>query len=228
MEEGDMTRTFFTADTHFGHGRIIQYCQRPFSDARSQDEAILERFNEVLRPGDVLYHLGDVSWSSFPIKEQFLRRLNTREVHLILGNHDNRKVGEYLAMGFRSVQTYKEVRMDVVRGTMDKPGSSTPVSLFHYPQRSWNHKGGGGIALYGHCHGSLEPGLDRSMDVGVDTHNFYPWAWEEIREIMKGRPVFSSRAETDKEFLSGMGQAIGQAIADGTHVRDIGDQKCLD
>ncbi len=193
-----MPNIFFTADTHFGHGRIIKYCGRPFLDAQTQDDAIMARFNEVIKPGDILYHLGDIAWSSYDVENKFLKRLNTKEVHLIKGNHDSKEDKDYLKMGFRTVQDYKEIRMDIIRGTPDVQGSSTPVILFHYAMRSWNKKFHGALALYGHSHGQLEPGLDRSMDVGVDTHNFYPWAWEDVKKELNSRPIFSDT--TKKEY----------------------------
>jgi hypothetical protein len=33
------------------------------------------------------------------------------------------------------------------------------------------------------------------MDVGVDTHNFYPWSWDEIQTRLKDIPIFSSPKE---------------------------------
>lgn len=198
-----MPDVWFSADLHLGHGRIIQYCNRPFADHQTMDECIIQRFNEVVKKGDVLYILGDVSWASFDIHNYFLKRLNTREVHLILGNHDNLDPKRYLDMGFRSVSEYKEIRMDVVKGTPEVAGSSRSVVLCHYPFRSWNGKGKGGFALYGHCHGNLEPGLDRSMDVGVDTNDYYPYAWEDIRERLLAKPIFSET--TSREFTTGMG-----------------------
>ncbi len=160
------------------------------------DAGILNRFNDVIRPGDILYHLGDVSWSTYDIKRNFLDKLNTKEVHLILGNHDTKDPKVYRDMGFRSVQDYKEIRMDVVRGTPDVPGSSFPVVLSHYPMRSWNRKGYGAFQLYGHCHGKL-PDHDRSMDVGVDTNNFYPYSWDEIKSKLSARPIFSDKKEIE-------------------------------
>lgn len=159
---------FFTADTHFGHGRIIQYCNRPFADAEEQDYQIIDRLNSVLRPGDVLYHLGDVGWSSFPVRAQFLDRLRTKEVHLILGNHDKlNKMKEY---PFRSISEIKSITID-----------GQQVVLCHYAMRSWRNKGHGAFQLYGHSHGKM-PGLGRQMDVGVDTNNFFPYEWSEVRK----------------------------------------------
>lgn len=174
------------------------------------NEAIIQRFNEVLRPGDMLYHLGDVAWSSWPLEQ--LRRLNTKAIHLILGNHDKHKLPEYQKY-CQWVGEYKEIH--IAKGDV-------ATCLFHYAQRTWHSKGRGGFHLYGHSHGSLEPGLDRSMDVGVDTHNFYPYHWDEIVKELGRRPIFSS--STRQEFETGLGSAVASAIADGTHVRDTGSE----
>jgi calcineurin-like phosphoesterase family protein len=54
--------------------------------------------------------------------------------------------------------------------------------------RVWNHSSHGAWHLYGHSHGRL-PSLNASlsMDVGVDTHDFRPWHFDEIRDRMKER-----------------------------------------
>lgn len=83
------------SDTHFGHDNIIKYCGRPFSNSEEMDEALLENWNSVVRPGDKVYHLGDVyfgqrkrkgeeHWGSFFSKLAGSKRL-------ILGNHDDGK-----------------------------------------------------------------------------------------------------------------------------------------
>lgn len=170
-----MPNIFFTADTHFGHGNIIKYANRPFlhkvggavgtPNILAHDNCIIDRCNEVVKRGDILYHLGDLAWSSYPI-EQYLSRLNTKEVHLIYGNHDKPK--KLKSLLFRSQQEIKSIS---VNGLL--------ITLCHYPMRSWRNKGHGAYQLYGHCHNAM-PGLGRQMDVGVDTHNFYPWALEDV------------------------------------------------
>jgi len=54
--------------------------------------------------------------------------------------------------------------------------------------RVWNHSSHGAWHFYGHSHGRL-PSLDASLslDVGVDTHDFRPWHFDEIRDRMKER-----------------------------------------
>lgn len=155
-------RVWFTADTHFGHGRIIQYCQRPFQDSDHMDEEILRRFNEVIVPGDILYHLGDVSWSTYNL-DKFFSRLRTKEVHLIYGNHDDHKRTRH-----PHIRSYADIKRIHVAGHS--------FTLCHYAMRVWC----GDFMLYGHSHGKLQPALPHSMDVGVDTNDFYPWSAEKI------------------------------------------------
>lgn len=92
-------------------------------------------------------------------KQGFLDRLNTREVHLIWGNHDKEK--DFKDLPFRSFNHIKRIT-----------AAGQRFVLCHYPMRSWEGKGSGVMQLYGHCHGTL-PGEGRQMDVGVDTHDFY-------------------------------------------------------
>lgn len=56
--------------------------------------------------------------------------------------------------------------------------------LSHYAMRVWNKSHHQSIHLYGHSHGTL-PGFGRSMDVGVDTNNLYPYHLDEIIDRMK-------------------------------------------
>jgi len=41
--------------------------------------------------------------------------------------------------------------------------------------------------LFGHSHGKLK-GIGKQLDVGVDTNNFYPYTFEQLKEKMKNQP----------------------------------------
>lgn len=186
-----MPNIWFTADTHFGHCNIIRYCSRPWTTHEEMNEGIISRFLEVLRPGDTLYHLGDVAHSAFPVKA-WLDRMPPIQVHLIHGNHDKPKLlrhpkivwaGDLKSLHFSKVST----------------------ELCHYPMRSWKSKSHGGYHLFGHCHGSLPP-LDRSLDVGVDTHNYYPYSWDEIYTSLKDVPIFSESTSGDNHCRTSLSE----------------------
>ena len=54
--------------------------------------------------------------------------------------------------------------------------------------RVWPHHARGAWHLYGHSHGNLpDDPLALSMDVGVDSHDFRPWHFDEIQVVMKAK-----------------------------------------
>lgn len=163
---------WFTSDTHFFHKRM-SYQWRDFASVEEMNEVLVERWNERVGEHDRIYHLGDFSFGKRDETEAIIRRLNGQKFRL-RGNHDS-DMGrlDYL---FEEVYDYKEIKVAGQR-----------LVLFHYPIESFHQVGHGSWHLHGHCHGNL-PDTDMArMDVGVDTHDYYPWSFEEIAEYMKGR-----------------------------------------
>ena len=82
-----MTRNIWViSDTHFGHANILSYSDRPFSNVTEMDEYMVTAWNETVKDGDIVYHLGDVYFSS--VGAQNLPKLKGRK-RLVLGNHDD-------------------------------------------------------------------------------------------------------------------------------------------
>lgn len=106
-----MQNTFLISDTHFGHLGMCQFLRddgtklRPWSTPEEMDEELVKRWNEVVRPADKVYHLGDVviNRKYLPI----LDRLNGDKI-LIKGNHDIFKLKDYTAH-FRDIRAYHVV-----------------------------------------------------------------------------------------------------------------------
>ena len=78
---------FFTADEHYGHTNIINYCDRPFSSVEEMDAEIIKRQNELVGPQDVVIHAGDFTLSNKPFAENYIKRLNGTHIFL-KGSHD--------------------------------------------------------------------------------------------------------------------------------------------
>lgn len=89
-----MTKTWVIADTHFGHANIIRYAKRPFASVEEMNEALIENWNSVVQDHDIVWHLGDIYFTSGLVTDaerlKILRRLKGRK-KWILGNHDNAK-----------------------------------------------------------------------------------------------------------------------------------------
>lgn len=100
-------RLWFTSDYHLGHENIIRYSQRPFSNAKEMDEALLQYHNELVKPEDHVYNLGDVTMLRGGAVQQaaFIARMKQFHGHkrLLLGNHDHFPISTYLTAGFEKI-----------------------------------------------------------------------------------------------------------------------------
>lgn len=173
---------WFTSDTHFNHEKIVEYSSRPFASLEEMTETMISRWNEKVRSGDSVYHLGDfaLSWGKKhkSLIDDILARLNGNK-HLVIGNHDRDEVIKNPR--WSTVNGYHELKVDL--GGLHKQR----IVLCHYAMRVWNQAHRGAWMLYGHSHGNLADIGGRTMDVGADCHNFYPINVEEIAEIMQSR-----------------------------------------
>jgi calcineurin-like phosphoesterase family protein len=206
---------YLTSDTHFGHGNIIKYCNRPFLSKEDQklrdeagdqwhkspyrlswdsikmmDSAIIDNINATVGQNDELRILGDFAMGIrggryFEQCRSYRERIVCKNVHLIFGNHDKREIASL----FSSCH-------DLL--TLAVPGFKYRVVLCHYAMALWDGSHRGNIQLYGHSHANAEAKLDqmmpdrRSMDVGVDNAfrllgEYRPFSLEEISQIMDDR-----------------------------------------
>lgn len=195
-------RLFFTSDTHFGHSNIIKFCSRPFKDVHEMNEVMVRNWNEVVKPGDTVFHLGDFAFGGSQLWSNMLDKLNG-DIHLVLGNHDMKNLRQGYMSRFKSVSHQQVLRV-----------GDRFVYLNHYPFLCY-----GGTyrnpkqvvyQLFGHVHsrpneipedipdeevkeilgkdvtrlGALFP---TQYDVGVDNNNFTPVTFKEIDEKIQMR-----------------------------------------
>ncbi len=98
-------KTFFIADTHFGHDAIIRYENRPFENAAAQDEALIQNWNGAVSADDEVFVVGDFTAYGEEKSREILKRLNGRK-YLVIGNHDTQSTAYYRAIGFDEVYPY--------------------------------------------------------------------------------------------------------------------------
>ncbi len=184
------TQLYFVSDTHFWHRSILRpdYSGRPFGTIEEMNETMIHNWNAIVRPKDVVFHLGDFAMAGPKSTVAIIRRLNGRK-YLIRGNHDLkiRDVPEADALFERTADM---IQIKVMDPTAHQ--QTQRITLCHYAMRLWNKSHFGTWQLYGHSHGNLsEPENMFSMDVGVDATvrrimepDASRWKWEPISEAI--------------------------------------------
>lgn len=177
-----MSEIWFTADTHFNHRNIIKYCERPYADVEEMNDALVNNFNEMIKPGDVLYHLGDVAMG--PKGAGPISHINGVK-HLISGNHESywpqnkpSQMLRYLDLGFQTISSFLTMKIE-----------GRIVHLSHFPymeDERHEHKyanyhpdDDGELLVHGHVH-TLWKERERQLNVGVDVWDMKPVHIDEI------------------------------------------------
>jgi calcineurin-like phosphoesterase family protein len=207
-----MGKELITSDTHFDHGNICIYCNRPFikpgdldntgrfvsrdissKRAAAMTEVLINDWNSAVDEDDIVYHAGDFSFGDpLPI----LKRLNGRII-LIPGNHDkpildllyrmpslSDKIRVYGGLPIRNEKVYSIAEVEMWGRT---------ISISHFALEVWNKSHRGAWNLFGHSHNTLPEATDKMRtDVGIDSHyircgNYAPYTQEEVEQIMKNK-----------------------------------------
>ena len=181
-KENHMPSVFLTSDTHFGHLGVCKFTKsdgvtklRPWDTPEEMDEEMVKRWNEVVKPNDKVYHLGDVVINRRALKT--LHRLNGDKV-LIKGNHDIFKLTDYTEH-FRDIRGYH-----VMNGMI----------LSHIPMHE-ESLGRFGVNIHGHLHANrvmrikhkgATPEVDvRYHCVCVEQTDFTPILFEDVIKRIK-------------------------------------------
>jgi calcineurin-like phosphoesterase family protein len=182
---------WFTADTHFGHERIIELCNRPFASVDEMNEVMIERWNAVVRPRDFVVHLGDVAMGKIADTLPLVGRLNGTKT-LIPGNHDRVFSANKPAHIERFRPEYLKVfdwidREWVTRFYYDS------IHLCHFPfggdSREEDRFAGnrpqdwGQWLIHGHVHDAWKVN-GRQINVGVDVWDFTPVRLDQVMEVI--------------------------------------------
>ena len=164
---------FFTADWHFFHRQIIEYCDRPFKNEKHMRNKIVNNFNELVRKEDSTFVLGDAAMlggSQWEKLRGTIGKLNGSK-HLIYGNHDEFRWQRYIDIGFTTVHS----ALWLEEGGLN-------IVMAHDPSVYCTLKPDS-ILLHGHIHTLYKsiPG-QRVVNVGVDMWDFKPVNIDQIKK----------------------------------------------
>ena len=190
-----MSTTYYTADLHLGHEKIIPYCNRPFSSVEEMDQKILENWQKTVKhDSDIVWVLGDISIDgSFKHALKLMSTFRGRK-RLIMGNHDRCFIGH--SEWVRHLKLYQEVFEVVVPYGTAKLGKEK-VMLSHFPYdgdsqsearyNQYRLPNKGVTLLHGHTHSNEKLSVSqdtRQIHVGVDSWDFTPVASHELEKLL--------------------------------------------
>ena len=133
-----MNNIYLASDFHFGHSRMVQYCDRPLDFS----ERIFDGL-QTIPADDHLICLGDVCVGrDKEMHERFIAPLKCRK-SLVLGNHDKKTRTWYLSHGWDEVE--KRIIIDI-------GGGKRALLTHEFDQYLDNIS----INLAGHLHNHLE------------------------------------------------------------------------
>ena len=179
---------FFTSDTHFNHENIIKYAMRPYANAEEMNEDLIKRWNSVVKPNEIVFHLGDFMFGNINRFWEFRSRLNGK-IYLIHGNHDYKLMCEgNILDGFEMITSQLNIAVD-----------GQKIYLNHFPFLAFDgvYKEKPSWQLFGHVHSNKEhPGtspditrlgylMPTQYDVGVDNNNYTPVSFADLKIIMQ-------------------------------------------
>ena len=203
-----MSAVYFTSDSHFLHRMVAEL--RGFASSEEHDEAVIERWNQLVRPDDLVWHLGDVGLGNETRVLEQAARLNGRK-QLITGNHDpcwpghrdSRKHQRKWLEVFESVQAFARIKLD-----------GRTVLLSHFP-RTGDHaevdrcdqfrlRSGADPVLHGHTH-SQERGGGDQVHAGLDAWDLRPVSEADILGVIREHEAATdpdAAAETARKRLA--------------------------
>jgi calcineurin-like phosphoesterase family protein len=175
------TKIYITSDTHFGHENSLRWTDsdgqlirgRVFQSVQEMNDCILTNWNEVVRPHDIVYHLGDVYWKGKTGGgAECLPKLHGRK-RLVLGNHDNGK-DQLLQQTFQKISAWRMFsEFDVVL-------SHVPLMIPTDGRFKYN--------IHGHTH--QQPDCDyKHLNVSVERWGYAPINLEYLVSELKKKEL---------------------------------------
>lgn len=204
-------KVYFTSDTHFNHDRDFVYAARGYSDSQSHTSAVINKINEIVRPNDILFHLGDFSLNTDESGfNEVLSRIMCQNIYTLWGNHNSPSwnvyrneltrinqitdVRHYASDWDLEIYPLKYRNMVFLGNYAETVVNGHRFILSHYPLKVWNKQNKGSKMIHGHCHGNLKTSLPEEtksgkiLDVSWDVFK-KPISLPEILKIVNEKEI---------------------------------------
>jgi len=167
---------FVTSDHHFFHRNLIALVGRPFQSEYGMNRHMVEQWNKVIHPEDLVVHVGDFSAGLKGRKKELIKL--TKELNgermLILGNHDHFTEEYYLdVLGFSYVDffyIYKDIMFSHYPLVQNPKYPNEQIDLLVEIAKENKSK----LILHGHQHNPAYKNYENHFNVCVDRHEYKP------------------------------------------------------
>ena len=175
-----MANIWLISDTHFNHNKEFLWKPRGFTSVEEMNTAIIENWNSVIKPDDIVYHLGDVIMGDLEAGIEIIKQLNGN-IKLAIGNHDT----EARLQAFSKLDNI----VDIQFGYRLKEKKRI-FFLTHYQTLTGNFDNSNTYSIHGHTH-SLNPFCEYDMmyNVNCEAHDCRPVAWEDMLLDIKNHKI---------------------------------------
>ena len=172
-----MSNIWLSSDQHFNNYNILKYEaeSRPFGSVAEMNQALINNWNNVVKPEDKVYVLGDFIMGVADRTQEILDQLNG-EIILIRGNHDT----------LTKLKIYEENNI-LIKDIDYLAYKGKLFILCHFPitneefMKMIRGNNSEVIALYGHVHSNAPKGYyNGTYHIGVDTNDLTPVNIEQI------------------------------------------------
>lgn len=205
-----MTR-HWTSDLHIGHHNIIPFANRPFwkvdvvemalgpaevdnPDVDRMNQALLDNYNDRVRPTDEVWFIGDVVMGHFQTTIAFMHRFHGNKF-LVPGNHD--RCHKMFPKWAKFQPAYEAAGFTVLPSEVVTTVADKSVKVCHFPYWEPDHHGRpdrysgnrpfdeGDWLIHGHTHRPEKVDRERrQIHVGVDAWDLCPVPESEIEKIL--------------------------------------------
>jgi calcineurin-like phosphoesterase family protein len=169
-----MSNTFFTGDCHFSHKNIIRYCNRPFPTVEEMNYKMKLNWNSKVSKNDIVWHVGDFCFIKDRKKRLELINSLNGTINILIGDHGDEKLFEFP----------EEIKGKLYNKSylLNINVYNKPITICHWPMRSWAKSHYGSYNLHGHTHNNETKMYKNQLNVGVDCCDFFPISFDEVRE----------------------------------------------
>lgn len=188
-----------TSDLHYNHSRILEFYDfmgrrtREFDTVDQMNEFLIDSWNSVVKPGDIVYTLGDTFFGDSEKFKKDWPKFNGSK-RLIVGNHDDI---QFLSSGgfFKKTLFW---RMFAEHGLIFHHVPLHPMSLFRGKDLTAPL-----FQVHGHTHTIGSPAVGPYTSVCVELRNYTPVNIEDL--VTEAKSYRENKWPIDRQLFESIG-----------------------